>query len=210
MVDDTRLGDVVYVNGQGQVWAWTGHTWHPVAREGAPQIPAPGAPTRQPQQAFAAGYDQTTGDLVIARSARTWFWDGSRWSSDPGGIDASDEGPGAQLIDDLTRNEMVYPGTQQTWTWAGAGWQHLPHGALPSGSLAYDPATQRTVLVAPEDTHCSKAGCLATTWTWDGIAWTHPALFSAPHIPVTRYSSTPPPAVYDAALGGLMLLVSAN
>lgn len=105
---------------------------------------------------------------------------------------------------------MVYAGRHQTWTWDGEGWQHLPHGALPSGSLAYDPATQQTVLVAPEDSNCSKSSCLTTTWSWDGSAWTHSALSSAARIPTTRYSSTPPPVTYDGTLGGLILLVSAN
>jgi hypothetical protein len=210
LVDDGHLGRVLYVNAQAQVWAWTGHTWQPVAREDAPRIPAPGAPTRQPQQAFAAGYDQATGDLVVARSERTWLWDGSRWSSRAGGIDVTDQGSGAQLIDDVARGAMVYAGRHQTWTWGGETWRHVPHTALPSGSLAYDPVTQRTVLVAPEDTDCSKGGCLTTTWTWDGSAWTSSALSSSARIPTTRYSSTPPPVTYDGELGGLILLVSAN
>lgn len=210
MVDDTRTGGVLYVNGQGEVWAWTGHNWQPAARKGAPQIPAPGAPTRQPQEAFAAGYDQATGDLVVARTERTWLWDGSRWTSRPGGIDVNDQGPGVQLIDDLARTEMVYPGRHLTWTWDGSTWQSQAHGALPSGSLAFDPGTERTVLVAPEDTTCSRTGCLTTAFTWGGTTWTHLALSTYPRLPATRYSSTPPPLSYDPALGALLLLVSAN
>ncbi len=210
MVDDTRVGRVLYVNGQAQVWAWTGQTWQPAARRGAPQIPPPGAPTRQPQQAFAAGYDEAAGELVVARSERTWLWDGSRWTSVPGGIDAGDEGPGVQLIDDLTRGEMIYAGRHQTWTWDGNTWQRRPQVALPAGSLAFDPGTQRTVLVAPEDTRCSRAGCATTAWTWNGTTWARPALSTSPRLPSTRYSSTPPPLTYDPALGGLILLVSAN
>lgn len=210
MVDDGRLGHVLYVNGQGQVWAWTGHTWQPTARVGAPQIPAPGAPTRQPQQAFAAGYDQATGDLVVARSERTWLWNGSRWTSRAGGIDLNDQGFGVELIDDLTRNDMVYAGRRLTWTWDGSAWQDRPHGALPAGSLAFDPRTQRTVLVAPEDTDCSRTRCLTAAWTWDGSTWTRPTLTASPQLPAARYSSTPPPLTYDAALGTLFLLVSAN
>lgn len=209
MVFDARLGRVLFVNGQGQVWAWTGHTWQPVARQGAPQIPAPGAPSRQPEQAFAAGYRQTTGDLVLARSQRTWLWDGTRWTSLPGGIDTSDQGPSAQLIDDPSLGRLVYAGRRQTWTWDGATWQHQPHGALPAGSLAYDPATRRTVLVAPQDTDCSQGSCGITIWTWDGIAWARPAPTRSPRLPATRYSPAPPPVAYDAALGALVLLVSA-
>ncbi len=210
MVDDARLGRVLYVNEQAQVWAWTGGSWHRTARQGAPQVPAPGAPSRQPQEAFAAGYDQATGDLVVARSEHTWLWDGAHWASLPGGIDVSDQGSSPQLIDDLARGELVYAGHHQTWTWNGATWQHQPQATLPAGSLAYNPGTRRTVLVAPEDASCSTKGCLTSTWTWDGAAWARARPPGTPHIPATRYSPAPPPLVYDASLSALVLLVSAN
>lgn len=209
MVDDTRLDRVLYVNGQGQAWAWTGGAWQAAARQGAPRIPAPGAPSRQAQQAFAAGYDQATGELVVARSDRTWLWDGARWTSLPGGIDVGDQGPGAELVDEGGLGRMVYAGRHQTWTWDGATWRHQPHAALPAGSLAYDSTTGRTVLVAPEDSDCSRAGCPTSTWTWDGTVWTRLALPRSPRLPATRYSPAAPPLVYDAARGALVLLVSA-
>ena len=210
MVDDTRLGLILYVNGQAQVWAWTGGTWKPVARQGGPRVPAPGAPSRQPLQTFAAGYDQSTGDLVVARSQRTWRWDGIHWTSLPGGIDVGDQGSSPQLVDDSALDRLVYAGHHQTWTWDGVTWQHQPHGALPAGSLAYDAATHRAVLVAPEDADCPKDGCLTTTWTWDGTVWSRQALARSPHLPLTRYSSEAPPVSYDPALNALVLLVSAN
>jgi hypothetical protein len=105
---------------------------------------------------------------------------------------------------------MIYAGRHQTWTWDGSTWQSRPQGELPAGSLAFDPTTQRAVLVAPEDSNCSSAGCLTTSWTWNGTAWTRPLLSTSPRLPATRYSSSPPPLTYDPALGALILLVSAN
>lgn len=210
MLDDTHLGRVLYVNGQARVWAWSGSSWRPEARGGAPRIPAPGAPSRQPEQTFAAGYDAATGDLVVARSDRTWLWDGFRWTSLPGGIDVSDQGQSAQLVGDGHPNRLVYAGRRQTWTWDGSTWRHQPHGALPAGSLASDPARGLAVLVAPEDGDCSRAGCLTTTWTWDGSTWTRAALSRSPTLPAGRYSPEPPPLVYDASRRALLLLVSAN
>ncbi|MBO0701893.1 MAG: hypothetical protein J2P38_03105 [Candidatus Dormibacteraeota bacterium] len=210
MVDDTRLHRVLYINGQAQVWAWTGRTWRPEARRGAPRIPAPGSPSREPEQAFAAGYDQAAGELVVARSERTWLWDGTHWTSRPGGIDAADQGPGAQLIDDTALGRLVYAGQHETWTWDGTTWHNRPHRALPAGSMAYDPAMRRTVLVGPQDGDCSRGGCATTTWAWDGSVWTRAALPASPRLPLTRYSSQAPPLAYDAALGALVLQVSAN
>lgn len=210
MVDDRRLGQALYVNGQGRVWAWTGRTWMPRAEHGGPLVPAPGTVSRAPQQAFAAGYDDATGDLVIVRTQRTWLWDGAAWTSRPGGIDVADQGSSVQLTDDVAAGRMVYAGAHDTWTWDGSAWSHQPHATLPEGSFAYDPRSGRVVLVAPDENDCGRDGCVTTTWTWDGGAWTRQLLAEPALLPSTRYSDQPPPVAYDPHRAALLVLVSSN
>src|SRR5487761_878434 len=43
MLFDSKLGQVVYVNGGGQAWAWGGSDWASLPLPGGPSIPAPGS-----------------------------------------------------------------------------------------------------------------------------------------------------------------------
>jgi hypothetical protein len=210
MLYDSRLRQVVYVNGIGRAWAWNESAWTPVARGGAPEIASPGTLSKDPLSTFAAGYDEGRAALVLARSDVTWLWDGARWTSAPGGIDYADAGENAKLVYDGAHGQLVYLGKRYTWTWEGSGWQRHDQPRLTSGSLGYDPVRRQVVFVEQDTARCSKTACQTRTWTWNGGSWStstvaHPAL-----LPVTRYSSSTPPIAFDHARGTLLLFVSAN
>src|SRR2546430_1164430 len=72
MLYESRLGMVIYVNGVGQAWAWTGSDWSPLSMRGAPHVPQPGSAAES--STFAVGYDEGRDLLVYALSAGTRAW----------------------------------------------------------------------------------------------------------------------------------------
>lgn len=210
MLYDSRLRQVLYVNGIGQAWAWTRSAWTPVARAGAPSIASPGTLSKDPLSTFAAGYDEGRGALVLARSDVTWLWDGTRWASAAGGIDYSDAGSSAKLVYDRAHEQLVYLGKRSTWTWGGTGWQRHDQPQLSAGSLGYDPVRQQVVFVEQDTASCSKTACRTRTWTWNGASWSASAVAHPALLPLTRYSSSTPPMAFDPGRGTMLLFVSAN
>jgi hypothetical protein len=117
----------------------------------------------------------------------TWTWDGTRWTPlhpkhHPGAREH------ATMAYDTANRQLVLfggdsdDGTGQprrlsdTWTWDGTDWAQLTSPTNPPASvtphMAYDPATQRIVLVT------QACGCQPNedpsktqTWTWDGHQW---------------------------------------
>src|SRR5258708_6824367 len=86
MLFDSRLGQVVYVNGAGHAWAWDGSGWGQLALPSGPSIPIPGSGTQI--LTFVAGYDEARDLLAFVLSSTTWLWDGSSWKVVPVGIDS--------------------------------------------------------------------------------------------------------------------------
>jgi hypothetical protein len=210
MLYDEQLQQVVYVNGIGQAWAWRQSTWASIARDGAPGVVPPGAPSRDPAQTFAAGYDSARGVLVYALSTTTWTWDGRKWAAVDGGVDYGDSRPDPHLVYDGARRQLVYVGARSTWTWDGTRWQKHDQPVLPPGTAGYDAARQLVTYVAQNPSACDDVACRTDTWTWDGVAWTraqpaHPALF-----PLTRSGSSPPPMAYDDPRHVLVMFIGAS
>jgi galactose oxidase-like protein len=92
-----------------------------------------------------------------------------------------------------------------TWTWNGSGWTHRQGltanpPARQAGSMAYDEVNRRLILFGG----LGQSGPLNDTWAWDGSAWQalHPA-----HSPSPREHA---PAVYDSALGAIVLYGGMN
>jgi hypothetical protein len=147
---------------------------------------------------------------VLARSDVTWLWDGTRWTSGPGGIDYADAGDSAKLGYDGAHRQLVYLSKQHSWTWEGSAWQRHDQPQRRAGSLGYDPVRQQVVFVEQDTANCSKTACKTLTWTWNGESWSTSAVAHPALLPLTRYSSSTPPMAFDHARGALLLFVSAN
>lgn len=208
MVYDTRLGQVVYVNGVGQAWTWTGSDWKRIDVHGAPRVAPRG--TAGPVATFAAGYDESRDLLVFALSTSTWTWDGSAWKKVAGGIDAGDARPDAHLAFDRAHSQLVYVGSRFTWTWDGTGWQKHAQPAIASGTLGYDAVRGTVMLVQQDSFACDQAACRTTVWTWDSKAWTQVVTDRVPLLPLTRSGAYLPPMAFDEARGVMVLFASAS
>jgi len=208
MVYDAKLGQVVYTNGVGQVWAWTGSDWKEVDVRGAPPVAARGSAA--PVATFAVGYDESRDLLVFALSTSTWAWNGATWKEVAGGIDPGDARPDAHLVYDRAHGQLVYVGSRFTWTWDGAGWQKYAQPAIAFGTLAYDAARGKVMLVQQNTSACDQAACRTTVWTWDSKAWTQVATDRVPLLPLTRSGAYLPPMAFDEARGVSVLFASSS
>jgi hypothetical protein len=208
MAYDRRLGRIVYVNGAGRAWSWTGSEWRPVAAGGGPRVPERGSAATA--SAFAAGYDEGRGVLVLALSDATWLWDGGSWSQVRGGVDAADARADAHLVYDRERAQLVYVGSRFTWTWDGARWVAHGQPSIGGGSAAYDPVRRAVLLVQQDVSDCDRSACRTTTWAWDGSAWTRLPAAGGPTLPLTRSAASLPPMAYDEAAGRMVLFASAS
>jgi hypothetical protein len=207
MVTDSRRGQVLYVNGVGQAWAWTGADWRPLAMGGGPRVPR--RDSALATSTFAAGYDEGRGLLVFALSTSTWTWDGTTWREAKGGIDAADARADAHLVYDRAHEQLVYVGSHFTWTWDGVRWQPHDQPPIATGTLGYD-SVRRTVMLVEQDTSaCDRTACRTITWAWDSRAWTQLPIDHVPALPLTRSGAFLPPMAFDEARGVMVLFASA-
>ena len=208
MLFDSRLAQVVYVNGSGQAWAWGGSSWASLALPGGPTVPVPGSGTQS--LTFAAGYDEGRDELVFVLPGATWLWDGARWQGVSGGIAAGEARADAHVVYDRAHQQLVYVGSRATWTWDGSRWQQHVQPAISSGTMAYDQARATVVLVLPDSSVCDHTACQATTWEWDSTAWTRVPLLRGPLLPLTRSGAYGTPMAFDEARGVTVLFASAS
>lgn len=208
MVYDDRLGRVVYVNGVGQVWAWTGSDWVHLAMNGAPQVPP--RDSASAASTFAAGYDEGRQLLVYVLSTSTWSWDGSSWTETKGGIDPADARADTHLVYDRAHGELVYVGSRSTWTWDGTSWQPHEQPAIAAGTLGYDPVRRTVTLVQQDTAACDRTACRTTTWVWDATSWKRLPLDHVPTLPLTRSGASLPPMAFDEARGVMVFFASAS
>ena len=207
MVYDSRLGAVLYVNGDGQAWAWTGSDWTPTARPGLPRVIPPSQPSRLVASAFAAGFDEDRGLLVLMQSDRTWSWDGARWTQTPGGIELSEARPDPHLLYDNAGHALVYVGSHSTWSWDGVAWSAAPQPQLGPGTAAYDRG--RRALVYVETTiDCDRSNCATVTWLRDPGGWSALRDLPGPRLSLARSGYFLPPMAYDEGAGMTMLFAS--
>jgi hypothetical protein len=208
MVYDRRLGQVLYVNGVGQAWAWNGGQWSTVALNGAPYVPrrdSASAPSN-----FAVGYDEERDLLVFALANSTWSWDGAGWTEAGNGIDAGGARADAHLVYDGADRQLVSVGSRLTRTWDGAYWQPHDQPAVVSGTVAYDPVRETVMLVQQETGECDRTACRTSTWTWDSRSWTQLPVNRGPVLPLTRSGAFAPPLAFDEARGVMVLFASAS
>ncbi|HEV7467858.1 MAG TPA: hypothetical protein VGP96_16290 [Candidatus Dormibacteraeota bacterium] len=182
-------------------WTWDGATW---TRREPPAAPPPGALPR----GLEFDVHTATSVLVVERDTpagtgfETWTWDGSSWAPHPGAAT-----PPLRWIATAPDGGVLGVGEPDrenrgsTWSWDGSEWQRLtpqtevrvePLSAL----LAYDPGTNRTLLVESEflDVDGRPAG---GTWSWDGRSWTEH--HSAPPV-VAAFGVTAPLASREGRL----------
>ncbi|MEA2671945.1 MAG: hypothetical protein QOG45_2165 [Chloroflexota bacterium] len=182
-------------------WTWDGATW---TRQEPLAAPPPGSLPR----GLEFDVHTATSVLVVERETpagtgfETWTWDGSSWASHPGAATPPlrwmAAAPGGGV---LGVGEPDPENRGSTWSWDGGGWRRLTPPAEVrveplSALLAYDPGTNRTLLVESEflDVDGRPAG---GTWSWDGRSWTEH--HSAPPV-VAAFGITAPLATREGRL----------
>lgn len=209
LIYDGRLGRVVYVNGAGEAWSFTGRDWSALALPGGPSVPRPGSYAAS--STFAVGYDERRGSLVFLMSDRTWLWDGTRWSSVAGGVDLADARPDAHIVYDGDSRQLVYVGSRATWTWDGASWTRHDQPDIASGTLSYDAARGRVMLVEQDTGACSRVACQTQTWWLDSSAtWVRMPANPPLMLSLTRSGASAPPMAFDESRNVILLLVSGH
>jgi hypothetical protein len=208
MLFDTKLGRVVYVNGEGQLWTWTGSDWTSLAADGAPAVRRNlgGSLTT-----FAAGYDEGRQVLVLVLATGTWSWDSKKWAAMGSGIEAVDARADAHIVYDRGRGQLLYLGSRYTWTWSGDRWQPHDQPAISGGAAGYDPIRATVMLIHEDSSACDRTACRAVTWSWDSAAWSRLAdEREAPLFPLTRSGAFPPPMATDEARRVAVVFISAS
>lgn len=208
MVYDSRLGRVVYINGVGQAWTWSGSNWSMLALTGAPRVPR--RDSASAPSTLAVGYDEGRKLLVFALSDSTWLWDGSVWTEAKSGIPFTDARADVHLVYDRAHDQLVYVGSHLTWTWEGTRWQSHGQPSLGAGTPAYDPVRQSVLLVQQDASACDRSSCKTTTWNWDSRSWNQLQIDQGPVLPLTRSGAFLPPMAFDEARAVMVLFVSAN
>jgi hypothetical protein len=208
MVFDSKLGQVVYVNGLGQAWTWTGSDWKSIDSAGAPRVAR--RDRAAPVATFAVGYDESRNLLVYALSSSTWTWDGSAWKEVAGGINASDARPDAHLVFDRVHRQLVYVGNRFTWAWDGVRWHQHAQPAISAGTVGFDAARGTVMLVQQDTSACDQTACRTAVWTWDDKVWTQVPTDRVPLLPLTRSGASLPPMAFDELRGVMVLFASAS
>jgi hypothetical protein len=204
-----RLGQVIYVNRDGEAWAWSGSAWRAIAMSGAPRLAHPGSQDNPATSLVAVGYDEARDLLVLALPETTWTWNGQSWSRLSGGIDAADAQSDPHAVYDVAHGQLVYLGARSLWMWNGSRWAAQPQPNLAGGTLGYDSVRKNLVVVRQDAAACDSSACRAKVWTWDGTAWSTPPATHQPALPLTRSGAANPPMVFDEARGVAVLFVSA-
>src|SRR5258708_11386852 len=208
MLFDSKLGQIIYVNGVGQAWTWGGSDWASLALPRRPSIQVPGSGTQT--LTFAAGYDEGRNLLAVVLSSATWLWDGSTWTEIASGIDAGEARADAHVVYDKAHQQLVYVGSRATWTWDGSRWQQHAQPEIAAGTMGYDEASGHVLLVQQDSSACNPPACRTTTWTWDSTAWAQVPVEGGPVLPLTRSGAFEMPMAFDEARGVLVLFASAS
>ena len=154
----------------------------------------------------------------------TWLWNGTTWSEP-----AQTISPGprdTEIAYDAQHQQVVlFGGGEQTvaglstfadtWTWDGSSWTPRCGTTAPatpacgppvrdSGSLAYDPALNETVLFGGSASGPSGGSALDDMWAWTGSAWTPICGTTAP---VTSACGPPARALASMAYDGKQVML---
>ncbi len=159
-----HAGSAVTLMVGDDVRSWDGLAWQVYG------TPGPGA-----RDEAAMVYDASRDRVVLfggtSGDARTWTWDGTRWTAHADG-QAPSPRRGHAMAYDSARDRVVLAGgfdyagnlLSDTWEWDGGQWrQRAVTGLAPlaHAAIAYDPVRRRTVLRDPN----------VGTWEWDGTGW---------------------------------------
>ena len=112
----------------------------------------------------------------------TWVWDGTTWEDRSSStLIPPPARHNASMAYDAARGEIVLFGGSnrdlgvlfdETWTWNGTEWTlETPDASPPArsaASMAYDPATRRTVMFGGYNANVERTD---TTWQWNGETW---------------------------------------
>jgi hypothetical protein len=128
----------------------------------------------------------------------------------PGGIDAGGARADAHAVYDRVHHKLVYVGGDATWTWDGSRWQRHDQPQISAGTLGYDEASARVLLVQEDSSACDGTACQSTTWAWDSITWASVQVAGGPRLPLTRSGAFGMPMAFDEARGVMVLFASAS
>lgn len=188
---DEARGRLLVFGGQdqGQVlaeaWEYDGAAWHqiPMTLDVAPRL--------SPAMAYDASLRRVVmfGGTSYPEDARTWTWDGTRWTSETRGATPAGGGDRLAVATDTARARIVtllfdqVRGQCVHSEWDGRQWAQRAI-AVPSPrvehAMVYDSARGRIVLFGGH-----RGVPLADTWEFDGTQW---AMASPAVSPPARYS----------------------
>lgn len=162
--DDHRRA-VVYGSDEGcGSKMWNGSTWEPPSSRSLP-VAAPLASSLTVQDHTRAGYW-----ILPLGTPAPAFFRGRQDLVFPALSEVPPELPWSAVTDEYRRRVVVWIGgdaEKETWEWDTQAWSRkAASGATPKfplGSLHYDPARQRVLLVARQS---------GELWSWDGAVWT--------------------------------------
>lgn len=177
--DEERKVVVLYGGGGSDTWELDAAGWH--------QRVTPATPGPRNHAQFV--YDSARKRLVLfgggnreGLGAGTWTWDGRTWTQFVSASPAPRTGHA--MAYDRKRNVVVMFGgvddnpldlvNNELWELSDTTWTKKTFtGAAPlarrDAAMAWDPFTERVLLVGGNDTD---ANALKDTWTWDGTSWT--------------------------------------
>lgn len=198
MAYDTATGQIILFGGSvptnqtirdsQATWAWNGITWAHLDPAVAPSARIGMALTydaARQQVLLYGGYGATLDNDL-------WAWNGVSWMQLHPAAMPPARLNGVWQYDAATQQTLLFGGTDattqatrtDTWAWNGSAWQQVAATGAPTGSAAYDAATQRLVVYATVGTTKATLPVLATptptagstapasqTWLWDGQAW---------------------------------------
>lgn len=186
-------------------WEYDGQNWT--------NVTPPTAEASPPGRYYAAmAYDEALHAVVLfggqnntATLGDQWLWNGTTWTSVPGGKPTSRSWCG--LAWDSGRNLLVLYGGSgvaatpmaDTWEWDGGTWSTPSAGMPPARqvySMAYDTVHGRSVFFGGYD----KTGFQGGTWVYGGSTWAPVGTGQAPP-PMSAAS-----LVYDGAAQRVVLI----
>ena len=204
-----RLGTNVLLS---ETWEYDGFNWVLVSTGGP-----------SPRRDCVMAYDPIRGETVLfggqdngGALRETWVWDGSVWQQ-RAPVDAPPGALQAAMAFDVTAGVVTLFGGatfgytktyDQTWEWDGSEWSpaaleqagaDVNPGAIDSFAMAYDPRSERVVVIGGSD----GATCSDGVWTWNGGRWTRHLPASGTSLPSARRGAV---AIVDGAFDQLQML----
>ena len=148
----------------------------------------------------AMAYDADTGQVVMfgglgdnGSLGDTWIWNGANWTQQHLSVSPLTRFDASMVFDPELHGLVLFGGVPDqpispselqnlnaTWLWTGTDWRRVDTAHIPAsnyltgngvlGSMAYDAATGRVILVTSAS-GIHFVACSTETWTFDGADW---------------------------------------